>query len=173
MASGFYFVVLVCLTSGLWMEANAWKHEKKHEICCPCKSGWMVAGDRCVMFNFKKMSWANAESSCISAGGNLASIHTEEEYTFIRDVVLQATGQNATTWVGGYDAPEDGKWFWSDGKHFNFTYWGKNEPSNKDGKEHCMEINFAGRNHVNDQDCLDKNSFICASRPNSYTDDCV
>ncbi|XP_068160514.1 galactose-specific lectin nattectin-like [Antennarius striatus] len=164
MASSFYFLVLICLTSGLWMEANAWKCHRKNEGCCPCQPGWVFSGKRCFMFIFEKKTWAEAELACIGFGGNLAAIWDEEEYRFVRSLVEKSTGANTTTWVGGHDAPQEGIWHWSSGIKFNFTLWGPTEPNNRNGKEHCMEINLRGRDHVNDQDCHDKRSFVCAAR---------
>ncbi|KAF3855398.1 hypothetical protein F7725_023453 [Dissostichus mawsoni] len=84
------------------------------------------------------------QTDCLALGGNLASIKSTTEYDFIRQLVRTAAGKDLEFWVGGHDAVMEGVWLWSDGFKFNFKSWGKGEPNNHGGKEHCMEINFGG-----------------------------
>ncbi|XP_037832825.1 galactose-specific lectin nattectin-like [Kryptolebias marmoratus] len=99
---------------------------------------------------------------CNSFGAHLTSIRGDDEYDFIRGLVLRATGTNTRTWVGGTDAAKEGYWVWTDGSPFTFTAWGSGEPNNVDGNENCMEINLNGQDYVNDVNCSLKNAFICA-----------
>ncbi|XP_032419893.1 uncharacterized protein LOC116720627 [Xiphophorus hellerii] len=80
---------------------------------------------------------------CISHGGNLASIHCQEEYAFIRNFIFHVAGNSRRTWVGGYDGIEEGIWQWSDGSRNDFSMWGPRGPNNCD-TENCMEINVNG-----------------------------
>ncbi|XP_034001041.1 galactose-specific lectin nattectin-like [Trematomus bernacchii] len=157
MASVFHCIVLLCLTGGLWMEADA---------SCPigkgCPQGWSLLGSRCFIFNYEEKEWAIAEKSCTALGGNLASIQTHVEYLFIRQLVKTATGKNKLSWVGSSDAVKDGVWLWSDGSNFKFGGWAKGEP-NGQGKENCMEINFRESDYVNDSVCSGKKSFVCSA----------
>ncbi|XP_027866893.1 ladderlectin-like isoform X2 [Xiphophorus couchianus] len=57
---------------------------------------------------------------------------------------------------------EEGYWMWSDGSKFVFNSWGKNEPNNSGGNEHCMDINLHEQENVNDYGCYEKLPFICA-----------
>ncbi|KAL3059470.1 hypothetical protein OYC64_014137 [Pagothenia borchgrevinki] len=109
------------------------------------------------------MNWASAERDCLALGGNLASIQSTTEYYFIRKLVRTATGQDLNFWAGGHDAVMEGVWLWSDGSKFSFSRWGRGEPSNYRGKEHCMEVNYGANKQVNDVDCLDKQPFVCSS----------
>ncbi|KAM7410990.1 hypothetical protein PAMA_021116 [Pampus argenteus] len=109
---------------------------------------------------------ASATSSnqlaCIALGGNLASIRTADDYAILRGVVNNATGEDKASWIGGYDAVKEGSWTWSDGSAFEFTGWANGEPNNYLYAEHCMEMNFEGRDYVNDERCNEWRSFICA-----------
>uniref|UniRef100_UPI0037E7899B galactose-specific lectin nattectin-like n=1 Tax=Semicossyphus pulcher TaxID=241346 RepID=UPI0037E7899B len=129
--------------------------------CEKCPPGWTKFDTRCFQFHFKERDWADAEYHCTSIGGNLASIQTTGEYTFLRDLIYTVTNSHKTTWVGGNDAVKEGVWLWSDGKHFGFSGWGKGEPSNHGG-EGCMEMNFREKDYINDAKCQEKNSFVCA-----------
>lgn len=37
-------------------------------------------------------------------GGNLASVHNKDEYSFIKKLIYQHTRDTRITWIGGYDA---------------------------------------------------------------------
>ncbi|XP_062283176.1 galactose-specific lectin nattectin-like [Scomber scombrus] len=158
MASGLYVIVLLCLTSGLWIEANVVKYDDKD--CCPV--GWSYFKGRCYKFNIVEKDWADAERTCTSYGGNLASIRSIAERNFIRELIRNKAKVEKTTWIGGYDKVKENVWLWSDGSHFDFEGWGKGEPNNHSGGEGCMEINWDGKNVVNDIKCHVKRSFICA-----------
>uniref|UniRef100_A0A3Q3FZ28 Ladderlectin-like n=1 Tax=Kryptolebias marmoratus TaxID=37003 RepID=A0A3Q3FZ28_KRYMA len=93
----------------------------------------------------------STQDFCNSFGAHLTSIRGDDEYDFIRGLVLRATGTNTRTWVGGTDAAKEGYWVWTDGSPFTFTAWGSGEPNNVDGNENCMEINLNGQNYVNDE----------------------
>ncbi|KAK1897737.1 Galactose-specific lectin nattectin [Dissostichus eleginoides] len=161
MASVVYCIVLLCLTSGLWMEAEAKAEEKDCDESCP--PGWTKHGSRCFIYRPYLSDWASAERHCIALGGNLASIQSTHEYNQIRTVVRKAANSNRNVWVGGHDAVREGVWLWSDGSKFSFGSWGRGEPNNRGGKEHCMEINWRGQNYVNDQPCRDRRTFVCSS----------
>ncbi|XP_033971956.1 galactose-specific lectin nattectin-like [Trematomus bernacchii] len=158
MASVVYCIVLLCLTSGLWMEAEA-----KRDCSGSCRHGWTRYDCRCFIFRHYEMNWATAERHCIGLGGNLASIRSTSEYYHIRQLVRSATGTNRNVWVGGNDGIWEGWWMWSDGSRFSFNHWRSGEPNNYHGKEDCMEMNFRGGDSVNDADCRDKINFVCSS----------
>ncbi|XP_070694956.1 galactose-specific lectin nattectin-like [Pempheris klunzingeri] len=126
-----------------------------------CPRGWNGFAQKCYAFHRRERNWAAAERFCNHLGGNLASLHTIDEYNFIRGVILRQIGYHKSTWVGGHDAVREGVWLWSDGSLFDFTGWAYREPNNYKGREDCMEINFAGRDYVNDNRCYRRKSFVC------------
>ncbi|XP_070766776.1 galactose-specific lectin nattectin-like [Enoplosus armatus] len=161
MASALHFIAALCLTSGLWIRANAHGETQSDNCCETCPPGWTAFGHHCYMFHHSEKQWADAESFCTSLGGNLASLHTTAEYKFLRELIHRVTGSHKVTWVGGNDAAKERVWLWSDGSKFDFKGWAKREPNNSGGKENCMEINFRGKDYVNDSNCHEKRSFVC------------
>ncbi|XP_074537642.1 galactose-specific lectin nattectin-like [Halichoeres trimaculatus] len=159
MALGLQVIALLCVSSGLWIGAEV---SFRGDCCKACPSGWSAFGSSCYMFHHNALSWADAEKLCTTLGGNLASVHTKEQYEHLRNVLLQLTGRHTTTWLGGYDAAKEGVWLWSDGSEFKFAFWAKGEPNNAGGHENCMEMNFRGRDFVNDIPCDPKRPFFCA-----------
>uniref|UniRef100_A0A3P9NBK0 C-type lectin domain-containing protein n=1 Tax=Poecilia reticulata TaxID=8081 RepID=A0A3P9NBK0_POERE len=111
------------------------------ELDCP--AGWSWFDHRCFVFVPYQMTWAAAEKYCLSLDGHLASYHNIAEYNFIRELVLRVSGKHTSSWVGGYDAPQEGTWLWSDGSKFIFTNWHGGEPSNGENED-CMDINAYG-----------------------------
>ncbi|CAJ1084352.1 ladderlectin-like isoform X2 [Xyrichtys novacula] len=163
MASGLYFFVF-CWTIGLWITENVGCSDVNDDCDESCPPGWVFFESRCFQFQDARKAWADAESHCTLLGGNLPSIRTAAEYAFLRQLVFKATRSHRETWLGGYDAPKEGVWLWSDGTQFLFTGWGRGEPNNHRG-EGCMEMNLGGRDYVNDKRCNMRRSYICARKP--------
>ncbi|MEQ2238344.1 hypothetical protein ILYODFUR_032329 [Ilyodon furcidens] len=162
MKSVLLFTLLLC---GFGLEVNARCSSDPADICASCLPGFTWFGGRCYFFGKQKVDWADAERACNNFNGNLVSIQRQDEFNFIRDLIFREAGSHKSTWVGANDAVKEGVWMWSDGSKFTFSAWGKGEPNNKGGKENCMEINFRGRNNVNDARCDIKKPFVCAKDP--------
>ncbi|KAM8830177.1 galactose-specific lectin nattectin-like [Synchiropus picturatus] len=156
MAKGLTFLTLIF---GLWMGANAQCCSDVQD-CPSCPSGWTKFGERCYMYDGSAKEWADAEETCLKAGGNLVSYHNQREYDFILGLIRRSSGGNPRIWVGGQDATKNKVWLWSDGSIFDFQNWGRGQPNNGHGKEHCMELNFVGK--PNDHQCHIKKPFMCA-----------
>ncbi|KAK9963345.1 hypothetical protein ABG768_006537 [Culter alburnus] len=124
-----------------------------------CRSGWTQHGNRCFRVFNQAMIWKDAEMTCLDHGGNLASVHSQEENAFIKRLI----SSSKSFWIGGYDAVSEGTWFWSDGSKMNVQLWNPGEPNNSGTTEHCIEMNYAGAKNWNDQECTDKLPFVCAS----------
>uniref|UniRef100_A0A3P8PCD2 Uncharacterized protein n=1 Tax=Astatotilapia calliptera TaxID=8154 RepID=A0A3P8PCD2_ASTCA len=130
-----------------------------------CPSGWTWFGGRCFIVNSSLKNWTDAESSCQTLGGNLASFHSTAEYTFIRELTRTAAGSYPTAWVGGNDRETETVWKWSDGSQFDFKNWASGEPNNS-GDQDCMEINRGGGDYVNDKGCDSQRGFVCVRDTN-------
>jgi hypothetical protein len=70
----------------------------QHDTTCP--DGWASFEDRCYLVVRNTTTWANAEQDCKNKGGNLASVHSEEENTFIFNLPTSPI----QLWIGGTDA---------------------------------------------------------------------
>ncbi|XP_048016359.1 ladderlectin-like [Megalobrama amblycephala] len=79
--------------------------------CSECKEGWASYECRCFKFFSNLQTWAGAEKTCLDYDGNLASVHSHEEYMFLQNLVRYETQGAPRTWIGGYDAAEEGLWF--------------------------------------------------------------
>ncbi|XP_037540516.1 ladderlectin-like [Nematolebias whitei] len=126
-----------------------------------CPSEWKFFRNHCFVFESDEKTWDDAEGYCTDHDGHLASFHDENEYKFIRELILTASGTNTKSWVGGTKGQND-EWKWTDGSIFSYTHWGEGEPNNAGGHENCMDMNWNGQNYVNDEVCSQKNAFVCA-----------
>ncbi|XP_036391089.1 galactose-specific lectin nattectin-like [Megalops cyprinoides] len=106
-----------------------------------CPAGWTEFQSRCFLFSSKKKPWIQAEKHCLKLGGNLASVHSPQEYHLIQ----KFTTENA--WIGGHDAVEEGQWLWSDGSPFLYTKWTPRQPDNHN-EEDCLCINYKGKHYM-------------------------
>uniref|UniRef100_A0A8C1NTK1 Galactose-specific lectin nattectin-like n=1 Tax=Cyprinus carpio TaxID=7962 RepID=A0A8C1NTK1_CYPCA len=133
----------------------------RHETC---ESEWSAYNGRCFRFFNYQHSWIDAEKQCLGYDGNLASVHSYEEYTFIQDLVKSQTHASTTTWLGGYDCVKEGTWLWSDGSKLNIEIWAPEQPDNYNGKENCLGMNQYPSNNWNDYSCADEKPFVCVKK---------
>ncbi|XP_022595880.1 galactose-specific lectin nattectin-like [Seriola dumerili] len=154
-----HFLLCLCLASGLLAAASGCGEEKN--VASGCPSGWTQFGSRCFIFYWNSKTWLDAETYCISIGGNLASVHSADEHFFLRNMIYRVSGRYRLTWIGGFDAVEDGVWMWSDGSKFDYTRWATNEPDVSNTAQHCVEMN-RNKNYWGDDSCTSRNPFICS-----------
>ncbi|MBN3314606.1 AJL2 protein, partial [Atractosteus spatula] len=76
------------------------------ELCkCPCPPGWVSFANRCFQYIGTEKTWADAEMECIKLGGNLASVHSEEENTLLLQLIK--SNKTSNTWIGGSDGEKE------------------------------------------------------------------
>ncbi|XP_039674649.1 galactose-specific lectin nattectin-like [Perca fluviatilis] len=150
MTSVFPFALLLCLSSGLLTAYG--------QASCP--PGWTQFGSRCFGFYGQTKTWFDAEFFCQTAGGHLASIHSNVEHRFIRNYIKQVTGANRPAWIGGHDTVWVFWWLWTDGSYFDYTSWAAGEPNNYRGGEFCLLMNW--NDNWNDGTCSSQLSFVCS-----------
>ncbi|XP_076879091.1 galactose-specific lectin nattectin-like isoform X2 [Brachyhypopomus gauderio] len=131
-------------------------------LSCPYR--WTLYGQRCYRFFSSYVTWAEAESTCLRHGGNLASVHTISEYKFLQNLIKEMSDTFRVTWIGGNDALKEGQWFWSDGTEMNFYYWSTNQPDNYLNNEDCMQMNVGDDLKMNDCICYMSYPFVCKKR---------
>ena len=58
-----------------------------------CQDGWLAWQNHCYYVSLKKdlRTWQNARSHCISMGGDLASILSNGENSFVEGIIYQAS----------------------------------------------------------------------------------
>ncbi len=80
-------------------------HNKVAPICQKdgsCPVGWELFDGHCYQLVANTATWTEAEEDCNTKGGHLASIHSEDENTFI--FKLWGSSSQYGLWIGGTDA---------------------------------------------------------------------
>uniref|UniRef100_A0A8D3BXW4 Mannose receptor C-type 1 n=1 Tax=Scophthalmus maximus TaxID=52904 RepID=A0A8D3BXW4_SCOMX len=118
-----------------------------------CASGWTPADKRNVCYKlYKKQkdlkkTWHEAQDFCKAIGGDLMSIHSSQDLT----------------WIGFSSLDTNQGFVWTDGSN-DFENWGYGEPNNYNDNEHCAEVQFYYGRHWNDRHCEACNDWICQIR---------
>uniref|UniRef100_A0A8C4ESM9 C-type lectin domain-containing protein n=1 Tax=Dicentrarchus labrax TaxID=13489 RepID=A0A8C4ESM9_DICLA len=71
-----------------------------------CPSGWTAFNSRCFLYVPRVLNWAQAERNCQSMGGNLASVHSFQEYHEIQRMIVRVSHYSNQAWIGGSDAQQ-------------------------------------------------------------------
>ncbi|XP_072234626.1 macrophage mannose receptor 1 [Leuresthes tenuis] len=128
-----------------------------------CASGWNALADRNICFkvykkNNLKKTWDEALNFCKDIGGDLMSIHNEE------DLKMSTFYTSETFWTGlRLQGPNEG-FVWSDGSPYDFENFDYGEPNNHNDNEHCVEVKLNYVKHWNDRHCESYNNWICQIR---------
>ena len=96
---------------------------------------------------------AEAIAACAQAGAHLATVTTAEEQAFV------ATLSRRELWIGLFQGPSEGAWFWSTGERFDFDAWGPMQPDDFQSNEDCVHLRADGL--WNDRDCTTRLPYLC------------
>lgn len=99
-------------------------------------------------------SWTDAEATCVSYGGHLASVESAAENTFLRTLLT-----NQVFYIGGTDSAVEGTYAWTDGAAFTYSNWSSGEPNDSGGAEDCAEMLTNGT--WNDGQCTTTRQYVC------------
>nr|ABA41370.1 type II antifreeze protein [Osmerus mordax] len=123
-----------------------------------CPTDWKMFNGRCSLFNPLQLHWAHAQISCMKDGANLASIHSLEEYAFVKELT---TAGLIPAWIGGSDCHVSTYWFWMDSTSMDFTDWCAAQPDFT-LTECCIQINVGVGKCWNDTPCTHLHASVCA-----------
>ncbi|KAI4818243.1 hypothetical protein KUCAC02_011593 [Chaenocephalus aceratus] len=129
-----------------------------------CPLFWFIFNGRCYKYIATRLTWADAELLCVSQGGNLVSIRSQEEDNFVKTLIKNFDPAQGSAWIGLSDIHKEGTWMSSDGCAAKFFSWSSGEPNNHRRREDCGLINFGSANKWNDVPCSNTYSSVCASR---------
>ena len=84
------------------------------------------------------LSQTDAEAACAADGGNLASMHSDEDHLLVI-AACNAVSDTGNCWIGLSDAAVEGTWAWTDGTPLDYENWNAGEPNAwGPGPERCM-----------------------------------
>ncbi|XP_072343073.1 C-type mannose receptor 2 isoform X1 [Scyliorhinus torazame] len=127
---------------------------------------WVQFQDAEYKFFEHLSTWPQAQRICTWFGAELASIHSQEELTFLGKILQELSRfQDQFWWIGLHTNENDGRFRWSDGSILNFVSWasGRPRPISRDRK--CVYMS-PSKEVWGDQRCLNNLQYIC-KRTNS------
>ena len=119
-----------------------------------CPSGWLDYGGNAYCVHADTATWSEAEAACVSQGGHLTSIHSDQENSFLGS----ATNSNSF-WIGANDEASEGSWTWADGSTFDYSVWGDGQPNGGD-QENCGYVS-SGVLTWQDYSCATSLIYVC------------
>ncbi|XP_072475996.1 C-type lectin domain family 4 member K-like [Notamacropus eugenii] len=123
---------------------------------------WKVYSGSLYYFSCDIRSWEEAEKFCVSQDSHLASVTSVGEQEF-----LYKTLKGERHWIGLNDRHTEDTWTWVDGTIYDAVqskgFWMPGQPTNYQGKEHCVEMKMEALTSWNDENCDLKYKFICES----------
>ncbi|XP_070535739.1 macrophage mannose receptor 1-like [Ptychodera flava] len=141
------------------------------EYCYPDDVDWLHFDGMCYWISessgVERMSWDESRSHCNTMGGELLSIHGQEEnawlYANIQDV------DSNQLFMGLREYGWNGIYIWSDGTPTDYVNWKPGEPNDYNGEEECGTILTHSDGGWNDQNCGVRLPFICKKFNHSLT----
>uniref|UniRef100_A0A3B4D8F7 Mannose receptor, C type 1b n=1 Tax=Pygocentrus nattereri TaxID=42514 RepID=A0A3B4D8F7_PYGNA len=138
-----------------------------------CHSPWIPYSGHCYLLTRTKKTWLEARDACRSERGDLLSILSIEEQSF----VISQLGYSKTDelWIGFNDLKTALLFEWSDHSGVPFALWDVNEPSHNAAlKEDCVLMRGQEGKWA-DQVCQSKYGYICKKKThlNTFTNDTV
>ncbi|XP_038076947.1 macrophage mannose receptor 1-like [Patiria miniata] len=127
-----------------------------------CGTGWEYdpTSKQCYLFKPGDLkTWQDARKLCQTGGGDLVSITTLSEQTYLN--ARLALNTETVVWLGANDLSSEGGWEWSNGSPFKFLNWASGEPNNwGTGGEHCTELKISN-GLWNDISCSNTMGYVC------------
>nr|XP_055053563.1 macrophage mannose receptor 1-like [Misgurnus anguillicaudatus] len=130
-----------------------------------CAPEWTLFRGKCYKFFDNKMYWEQARDHCISNKGNLVSIWSRTEQSFLTTLMLSAVDD---VWIGARDITLKKKFVWAERRAVKYTNWLKGEPSSM-GNECVVMVKHPEKSTGmwKVEDCGDKKGFICKRNTDS------
>ena len=90
-----------------------------------CPEGWSIFRGRCYSLKVDFNDIDECRSECKEVGGDLASIHDQEENDFVASFIKDrpVRGGEKDTWIAGSITEHGGQFTWLDGSPWDFENW--------------------------------------------------
>lgn len=92
------------------------------------------------------LTWEEAQTAAQAVGGNLVTINTAAEETWLK----QTFGGTEGFWIGITDRRVEGQFEWVNGEAVTYTNWAPGEPNNSGGNQDYGWMNFSATRQWDD-----------------------
>nr|XP_022336336.1 macrophage mannose receptor 1-like isoform X2 [Crassostrea virginica] len=104
------------------------------------------------------LGFDQARDYCRGLGGDLVSIHSDGENTFVKNLI---SGSPVDVWIGLNDKQVERGHRWTDGSATDYTKWNRGEPNDGQGREDCVAMLRGYSGVWNDISCFFSKPFVC------------
>ncbi|XP_042560645.1 asialoglycoprotein receptor 1-like isoform X2 [Clupea harengus] len=134
--------------------------------CRVCPDGWAHNSGKCYLFSSTRKTWSQSRDHCITLGGHLAIVNSQEEQNFLSQSAIEVF-----YWMGLSDLETEGQWIWVDSTPLSETgavFWGKRSDG-QDEPDNWKEEDPSGENcalftkfgYWLDNSCKKRHTFVC------------
>ncbi|RCN36227.1 lectin C-type domain protein, partial [Ancylostoma caninum] len=141
---------------------------------CPSEWTYYSKTDSCYK-SFVNAAFDQAETVCSSIGGHVASIHSDEENTFVSSLThmgIEYRNEKQLTWIGlrKPNYPANATWAWTDGSDVDYFNWAHGKPADITGLQNCAQIytDSLDKNPAKDTDFRRWNDIQCSTSMRAY-----
>ncbi|XP_028658790.2 C-type lectin domain family 6 member A-like isoform X2 [Erpetoichthys calabaricus] len=128
----------------------------QEENCLLCSNGWHLFKSKCYFFSTDKRNWIFSRNECISKGGHLVIIESEEEQRFL-DLNIKKE-EKYMYWIGLSYQKKENEFRWENNMRVTtIKFWGTDQPNKQSGNsisEECVLL-------MTDKDGIKWHDFPC------------
>ncbi|XP_013388940.1 galactose-specific lectin nattectin-like [Lingula anatina] len=126
---------------------------------CPDQGQWIDHGSACFYYDTNAyLDWGEASFECYKIGGYLASFTSDNETSFILELLNEEVASR-NLWIGLIKRRKE-HYQWEDGTVVNYTNWSPAKPSATGDEERCAEF-LPTSGLWNDVTCDGSRGYIC------------
>ena len=123
-------------------------------IDCPDET-WSKYKDNCYHLLINKYNRTGCRQECVQLGGDLASIHSQEENEFVtsligarpaREGLSRSNGKAKNAWIGAKYSHSQDIFLWSDQSNWDFDNWNWQLSEPHKSKDSCVFIGYDLKN---------------------------
>ncbi|MGD1899739.1 MAG: DUF4347 domain-containing protein, partial [Phormidesmis sp.] len=115
------------------------------QIAIADNDGFTYNGNQYVLISSAK-TWLQAQAEAERLGGNLVTINTAQEETWLK----QTFGKDEGFWIGINDIDTEGTFEWASGESVGYTNWAPGEPNNGRSGQDYGWMNFSATRQWDD-----------------------
>ncbi|XP_071486379.1 C-type lectin domain family 19 member A-like [Diadema antillarum] len=134
----------------------------------PCPVLWHLFDGNCYRYFGKRVTWAEAETSCkhhftTNGMAHLISLNTEDENRFAYELYHSSVGDTPDYgfWTGLHQNEADGPWIYTDDSEYDYENWLPGEPNNNYYNEQAEDCVHVWRRNANDDNIRGWNDVYC------------
>nr|XP_044990947.1 macrophage mannose receptor 1 [Jaculus jaculus] len=137
------------------------------DVSVKCPNQWWPYAGHCYRIHREdKKIQRHALQACRKEGGDLASIHSIEEFDFI--ISQLGYEPNDELWIGLNDIKIQMYFEWSDGTPVTFTRWLRGEPSHENNRQEDCVVMKGQEGYWADRACEQSLGYICKMKSQAH-----